>query len=354
MVQFEGPEKKFEVVVSPKAGDLRSFGDSYWKGIVNLASADILSKISNSHCDAYLLSESSLFVFSDRAIMLTCGQTTLVRSLIELISKVKSENLESLIFERKNEHFPNLQLTSFDEDILLLKEHVKGTTYSFGEMDGHYLSMFHLDQTYSPSTDDRTLEILMYGIDCETQAKFSTHNPGQPETMAPDSTARHFIDGFQIDDHIFMPSGYSLNAIHDRYYYTIHVTPETNCSFVSFETNYVFESESEVESCIHKVLREFRPERFDLIYFSKDSNLNYQNRQYGLQNSEYRRMACGYGVQFSHYLNTRNQSSLQPSQQSNQHSKQMPNQNNQATSIEAASSTEEKWTAEIINLRKTR
>ena len=59
---FEGSEKKLEVVVKPEAGSLRQKDESFWKQLVQASRAQILSKISSESCDAYLLSESSLFV----------------------------------------------------------------------------------------------------------------------------------------------------------------------------------------------------------------------------------------------------------------------------------------------------
>ena len=59
---FEGSEKKVEVVVGPEAPNLRFLGRDYWSRIVAEANAAIISVISNEVCDAYLLSESSLFV----------------------------------------------------------------------------------------------------------------------------------------------------------------------------------------------------------------------------------------------------------------------------------------------------
>ena len=40
-----------------------------------------------------------------------------------------------------------------------------------------------------------------------------------------------------VDDWAFEPCGYSMNASHEHYYYTIHITPEFAFSYASFETN---------------------------------------------------------------------------------------------------------------------
>ena len=80
---FEGPEKKLEAVVTPDFPPLRSLGDDMWRSVVEAAGAKILSVLRSEHCDAYLLSESSLFVYDDWFAMMTCGQTTLVAAFEE-------------------------------------------------------------------------------------------------------------------------------------------------------------------------------------------------------------------------------------------------------------------------------
>lgn len=43
--------------------------------------------------------------------------------------------------------------------------------------------------------------------------------------------------GATIDEAAFTPCGYSMNAVLHDAYFTIHITPEPQCSYVSFETN---------------------------------------------------------------------------------------------------------------------
>ena len=87
---FEGSEKKLEIVVSKDSPDLRSYGREMWEKVVERSRATILSSISNEYIDAYLLSESSLFVSKDRVLMITCGTTTLVHAasaILEFVNK---------------------------------------------------------------------------------------------------------------------------------------------------------------------------------------------------------------------------------------------------------------------------
>ena len=82
---FEGPEKKVEILVDPAFPSLLKFGDEVWGRVITEARASILSKMANEACIAYLLSESSLFVFSRRVVMITCGRTTLVSAVKEML-----------------------------------------------------------------------------------------------------------------------------------------------------------------------------------------------------------------------------------------------------------------------------
>ena len=67
--------------------------------------------------------------------------------------------------------------------------------------------------------------------------------------------------GVVIDDHVFSPCGYSVNALCGPTYVTMHVTPELTHSFVSFETNC---SLIDAHSSMAFVTRRLRPGRASL------------------------------------------------------------------------------------------
>ena len=85
---FEGIEKKFELLVSNDQPSLRSQSPGFWEHVVRAAGADIIARTSSPSCDAYLLSESSLFVSDHRAVMITCGTTNLVASIEALLNEI--------------------------------------------------------------------------------------------------------------------------------------------------------------------------------------------------------------------------------------------------------------------------
>ena len=58
-----------------------------------------------------------------------------------------------------------------------------------------------------------------------------------------------------IDDFLFDPCGYSMNGLAEGGFFTIHITPETHCSYVSFETNIL----SDYSVLVPHILQIFRP-----------------------------------------------------------------------------------------------
>merc|ERR1719502_493144 len=85
---FEGPEKKLEVFFteSPDSVGFRSFEQAVWSDVLSDAHCSILHSLGNNAFDAYLLSESSLFVYPHKLILKTCGTTTLLLVLPKVLA----------------------------------------------------------------------------------------------------------------------------------------------------------------------------------------------------------------------------------------------------------------------------
>lgn len=293
---FEGSEKKFELIAKDAA--FRGRPLAFWQGVVELAGAKILSKASNEVCDAYLLSESSLFVWDDRVTMITCGRTTLATAAEFLIDQVGAETIDFLTYERKNEYYPHQQQTDFHLDLQVLKKKLKGSAYRFGSPDEHHLYLFHLDRPFRPDSKDSTLEILMYNLQGQASQIFSCDQT--IERVRQLTRMDQIFPGFKIDDYLFQPCGYSLNAIRGHEYYTIHVTPEETGSYVSFETN--VRLGNRMGQTLHAVTEVFQPRSFDVIYFHPEKELKafevapFVQRDYVRQS-----LSCGFEVGFSTY-----------------------------------------------------
>ena len=298
---FEGSEKKVEVVTAPEAGSLRKLGKAFWSSVVSKAQADILDIISNEHCDAYLLSESSLFVWHDRFLMLTCGTTTLVDALLHFLDQVSLEHIRFTSYQRKNEYQSHLQKSSFDEDIDRLRQRMDGKAFRLGHLDSHHNYVFHLDKSYQPETDDSTNEMLMYHIKgpnadyfrCSQQTVEGIRERLQLDTILP---------GFQISDWLFEPFGYSVNAIKGDRYATFHITPQEDSSYVSFETNLDLEQ----NPIVPVLLGALNPGSWDLIGFNARQSLPDDHTYFCVSRCDLP-LECGYDMSFRHYQHTDHQ-----------------------------------------------
>jgi len=304
-VFFEGSEKKLEVVVGSGMGPLRELDENYWESIVGVAEASILSKISNSFCDAFLLSESSLFVWDDRFTMITCGQTVLANAAIKFLEDQSENAVLSLIYQRKNEFYPRLQRSDFFKDIEQLSSKIDGKAYRFGEPDGHHLYLFHMNKEFQPASTDQTLEILMYNIKGSLREAFVDPQIDTKQIRKLTSLDQLF-EGFEINDHAFSPCGYSMNALMDEKYYTVHVTPEEEGAYVSFETN--VNAQEQVDSLLNRLTEVFQPQSFDIVSFGRKDGVEIESPKFVRKNFVKEKLRCGYQVYFSHFYEPRNQS----------------------------------------------
>jgi S-adenosylmethionine decarboxylase len=297
---FEGTEKKFEILVAPGGQDLRALGRQTWQEVIIASRATILSHIASDELDAYLLSESSLFVHQRWAVMITCGRTTLIDGLMALLERVDQQHILSLIYERKNENFPAEQPTSFAEDAARLRAMVDGADLVFGDPAGDRISLFHLHRPHRPDPDDATLELLMHDIDDQTAALFAADGPGR-EALRRELGLATILPGFALDDHLFAPQGYSLNAVRKASYATMHVTPERGGSYASFEMGWGFTSAQGLATAAH-LLAVLRPSRADVLVFARDFDPAALPSGYRHDRRDGAQLECGYPVQYYHLV----------------------------------------------------
>ena len=83
--------------------------------------------------------------------------------------------------------------------------------------------------------------------------------------LLQNSGIEKILPGSINDGCLFNPIGFSLNGLYKDSYYTIHVTPQPSCSYVSFETNIKKENYDHI---VNKVLDIFKPNKFIITLFS--------------------------------------------------------------------------------------
>ena len=297
---FEGSEKKAEILIdTKKLSLLDDISDEFWSALVNCSQAKILSSIRNNYCKAFLLSESSLFVWQDRLLILTCGETQLVKAVEYFIQHLGSDVIKHLTYQRKNEYFANAQPSCFGDDIKLIHHYLPGKAYRFGEMDSHHNYVFHIENDFVATADDITYEFLAYQISEKASQHLTQPNLTKAdirEFLRIDSLLPNFI----IDDFVFSPYGYSLNAIHDQHYLTIHVTPQMDSSYISFESNL------DLLALAPTLIDILAPKSFDLMSFNAQ-NFNaklaqYIPKQYVSKSRVSTQLDNGYIVNFANYI----------------------------------------------------
>lgn len=295
-MHFEGSEKKIEVIFKRNVGDLRARGKDYWQGIVEACGAKILSHISNENMDAYLLSESSLFVYDNYLTMITCGRTKLIQAVAKLFETFSPDDTEAFFYERKHEVFAKYQHSHFFEDIIQLNKWFDGEAMRFGPEDEHHLYLYSTTGNYTPEKDDHTMEVLMHGVSSQNIELFQKEglHMAKPEIRKL-SKVQSLIQG-QVDDHIFDPCGYSLNAIDGPYYYTIHVTPERIGNYTSFETD--AKDKKGQQELAKRVIEVFQPSSFDIVLFNTEAAPTMTIDGYQLKNSYQQTLKTGYVVQY--------------------------------------------------------
>ncbi|WP_286269244.1 adenosylmethionine decarboxylase [Thalassotalea hakodatensis] len=297
---YEGSEKKTELIVDCKQLNLLTDIDTcVWKDLVNACNAKILSSIENKHCRAYLLSESSLFIWKDRLLIITCGITQLVNSAIFFFEKYGINVVEHFIYQRKNEYFSHAQSSNFGQDAKRLQNYLSGKAFRFGNLDSHHNYLFQLNNNVKSIPTAKTYELTTYQISDRASAVLTN-----PKLTASDVRKflqlKRLIPGFTLDDFVFEPFGYSLNAIKDKWYFTIHVTPQRGSSYISFESNI------NLLALVPIILEVLAPNAFDLLTFNETNfdmfTAKYIDNRYTCQSNVTKHIKHSYQVNFAHYI----------------------------------------------------
>jgi len=124
---------------------------------------------------------------------------------------------------------------------------------------------------------DRTLDMMMFGIDEGVARLFNKDAARFPLDSDVTRAARidQLLPGSSIQEHVFEPCGYSMNGLLRDAYWTIHITPESHCSYASFETNLRMRDYS---ALVRAVLAIFKPLRFTMTLFADEHGIKLMNR----------------------------------------------------------------------------
>ncbi|RCN36709.1 S-adenosylmethionine decarboxylase proenzyme [Ancylostoma caninum] len=295
---FEGAEKLLELWFgnrSPKTGSLRLIPRYELDAMLDIARCKVLHSAHTDHLDSYVLSESSLFVSERRLILKTCGSTRLLAALPTIIQLAKDyggfDQVVSVYYSRKNFLRPELQPEehrSFDAEVEYLDSFFQdGHAYCMGSLkqDRWYLYTYHVPQPVTKLAD-HTLEILMTDLDEDVLHTFTKDACENGKDCTERAGINRIVPkGTLIHEELFDPCGYSMNAFlpDSDHYATIHVTPEKEFSFASFETNQDL-------VCLYKqtkeVLKCFRPGKLLMTVFANDSSTKGRDAQQQLWDRE--------------------------------------------------------------------
>ncbi|EPE02840.1 adenosylmethionine decarboxylase [Ophiostoma piceae UAMH 11346] len=191
---FEGPEKLLEVWFAPSAtslapsvkeNGLKSVPSDVWVGMLDLVNCKILSVVHSETVDAYLLSESSMFVFPHKIILKTCGTTTLLLGLNRMLriaatvagfpfhNALSTDEIQvaatpyRVFYSRKNFLFPDRQQgphRSWKQEVKYLDDMFEGgSAYMVGKMNGDHWYLYITSPSASttpprtPTDDDSSI-----------------------------------------------------------------------------------------------------------------------------------------------------------------------------------------------------
>lgn len=312
---FEGREKKLQLCFSPinpindsptgqhmpQLETMRSLSCDDIKLFLDAAGCKILSSVSNATTDAYLLSESSLFISDFCLTLKTCGTTPLLHAL-PIIKRLALDRLSlalvSVQFSRVAYCFPYDQSfphNCFEDEVSFLdiELDIKGRHFETQQLACSYWYFYvaklehhenkkccSLDHHYhhelsiqdgSVSKEDKnvTLEVFMFGLDPSVMNQFMFHD--LPHLVGTDSITNGvtFTTGIYnllgatdaIDAYNFEPCGYSLNSLALNSFCSIHISPEPEVSYVSFETK---TTSALFPGILSNVVKLFKPSQFSV------------------------------------------------------------------------------------------
>lgn len=264
---FEGVEKKL-VLDFDGDGSMRDVKREVVNTMFQNACCMALSKVSNDDMDAYVLSESSCFIYEKRVVLKTCGTTEPIGAVPCLLAAAKRQGLEvkSGMYCHMDLQWPRRQSPIYREFVterdLLQCYFVNAESCKLTSGDNPAWNIYTHDTPIIP-----TFEVIMYDLDRETMDQFYEKNGGNGEAVTTSSGTISLAPDAKWDTFLFNPCGYSANAIEGESYLTIHITPEEACSYASVE---ISPPPKSISGMVNQIVELYKPGRFAVILSGPD------------------------------------------------------------------------------------
>eukprot|EP00775_Hariotina_reticulata_P009401 gene9401-9565_t len=339
---FEGSEKRVEIdfnfsAASPANG-LRSLSRTQLDELMSLAACTIVSSRTNESLDAYVLSESSLFVYPTKWVLKTCGTTKLLNAVPRLLEMAAELAMtpRRCKYSRASFLFPEQQPfphTSFEHEAYFLRQHFGhmgngGSAYVLGDMfNGLQWHVYvadaagavYVDQLHPVAKPTHKLEVCMTDLG-KQQARAFFRDPAKTAAQVTSETGiRSLVPAADIDDYVFEPCGYSMNGILGSGFITIHITPEDGFSYASVEISGFDPAAYCPADMVSRILHIFKPGKVS-VSLSMDAaissgeyswgTLTARPHGYGCQSATCQELAAGGRV--SYYTFSPMHVSMQP------------------------------------------
>ncbi|VDK23524.1 unnamed protein product [Taenia asiatica] len=158
-------------------------------------------------------------------------------------------------------------------------------------------------------------KLMMRGLNPARMGAFYARTSHSAEEATKCSGIANLFPHGRVSSYLFTPCGYSANGLmNEDEYFTVHVTPEPEFSYASFETNVAMDN---YPAFISRILDIFQPESFICTFFSDAQSSTYSTHailEKVVTLSNYCRsdlhsacMECGRKLTFMKYFRVNNQ-----------------------------------------------
>ncbi|KAJ1344431.1 hypothetical protein BSLG_000991 [Batrachochytrium salamandrivorans] len=186
---------------------LRVVRRDIWEDMLNIVQCKVLSVIKNKYADAYLLSESSMFVYKNRIVLKTCGTTTLLNAVTRILAIAKDicgfGEIQAVFYSRKAFLFLSARRGLMEDGVKngMDMDGIPVSSLSDKPLssDGEMVSEQGDEEAEEEENaeDDVTLEILMTHLDPEAMKMFWRNEEEINAGNSPDNkhAAKHRFKG---------------------------------------------------------------------------------------------------------------------------------------------------------------